>query len=121
MISKQYTCIVCPLGCQLTAQIADDGGITVSGNSCPRGAQYAKTELTAPVRTLTSTVRILHAREHMLPVKTSQPIPKEKMAEAMEQIKKMTVSAPVRRGDSVAQDFILPGVTLVAGCDIDAI
>ena len=58
METKTLTCITCPMGCELTAEL--NGGVVtaVTGNTCPRGAVYAKEELTEPKRMLTSTVRI---------------------------------------------------------------
>ena len=36
-------CIVCPKGCRLTV---DENTLAVTGNGCPRGAEYGKNELT---------------------------------------------------------------------------
>ena len=35
-MKKTITCIVCPRGCAMTAEVTD-GKITVTGNTCPRG------------------------------------------------------------------------------------
>ena len=51
---KELICIVCPRGCHLTI----DENKNVTGNSCPRGVQYAINEVTNPMRMLTSTVFI---------------------------------------------------------------
>ena len=40
-------CIVCPKGCRLTV---DENTLAVTGNGCPRGAEYGKNELTHQVR-----------------------------------------------------------------------
>ena len=47
---KNFVCIRCPLGCALTAE-EKNGEIVVTGNSCPRGREYAVSEMTDPVRT----------------------------------------------------------------------
>ena len=53
---RKLVCIVCPRGC--TMQVEKDGEeIKVSGNSCKRGEQFAKSELTNPTRTICTTVR----------------------------------------------------------------
>ena len=72
---KELTCIICPRGCHLVV----DDELNVTGNTCPRGAVYAKQELTHPTRTLTSTVRIESEIEVSLPVKSDKPLPKEKI------------------------------------------
>lgn len=111
------TCIVCPMGCHLEAEVSESGEIlSVSGNTCKRGDAYIRDELTDPRRTLTSTVRLMGAKDDVcLPVKTSGGIPKAKLFEAMEYLKTVTVTAPVKRGDVICENFLGEGVDLVAG------
>ena len=70
---KELICIVCPKGCHL--KVDEENGYAVTGNSCPRGAEYGKNELSNPTRMLTSTVCIEGGIYPRLPVKTSQAIP----------------------------------------------
>ena len=116
------TCIVCPMGCHLEAQVSDAGEIlSVSGNTCKRGDAYIRTELTDPRRTLTSTVKLIGAKDdRYLPVKTTGGISKARLFEAMEQLKQITVSVPVQRGDVICRDFLGEGVDLVAGKTVGA-
>ncbi len=113
---KKLTCIVCPLGCRLEVVSDADGKIiSISGNTCKRGYDYASTEFTDPRRTLTTTVRIDGSgRDKFLPVRTSAPIPKPKLFEAMELANSIVVSAPIKAGDIVCKDFIEPGINLIA-------
>ena len=53
---KELICIVCPKGCHL--RVDEDNGYAVTGNGCPRGAEYGKIELTHPTRVVTSTVKL---------------------------------------------------------------
>ena len=109
------TCVVCPAGCRMTAEQDETGAvINVSGNTCPRGKLYAEAELTHPVRTLTTTVAVHSKTDRRLPVKTDKPISKESLFRAMEEIKKIRVTVPVKRGDVIAADFMEPGINLVA-------
>ncbi|MCQ2432981.1 MAG: DUF1667 domain-containing protein, partial [Clostridia bacterium] len=98
---KNMTCIVCPMGCALEAELDDAGNIVrISGNTCKRGEAYARTELTDPRRTLTSTVKLEgSAHDRFLPVKTDGGIPKAKLFEAMKVLSEITAKTPVRRGD----------------------
>ena len=50
MREKELVCIGCPLGCSLKVTIQDDSTMEVTGNTCPRGADYARKELTDPRR-----------------------------------------------------------------------
>lgn len=91
-------------------KVDDEGKITgISGNSCARGEKYAAAEIINPVRTLTSTVRIEGAEEYLLPVKTAAPISKDRLFDAMAVIHRLSVRAPVRLGDVIA-DFDGTGI-----------
>ena len=116
MKTTELTCIVCPVGCALRVEQNDKGEVvSVTGNTCPRGAAYGKDEILHPVRTLTTTVRVPHA-ERLLPVKTDRPIPKEKLFEAMEKVNSLSVTAPVKIGDVLLDDLF--GARLVAAADL---
>ena len=83
-MKKTLTCIVCPLGCQLEAEIENEKIISVTGNTCKRGATYAENEITNPKRVITTTVRTVDGR--IIPVKTNKAIPKDLMFECMKVI-----------------------------------
>lgn len=112
---KELICITCPRGCHLVV----DDNLNVTGNNCPRGAIYAKAELTHPVRMVTSTVAILSAKENRLPVKTNKPIAKELIFKVMVEINKVKVKAPIKIGDIVIKDIFGSGVDIIATKDID--
>ena len=113
---KTLTCIVCPMGCQLEVTTDENGKVTdITGNTCKRGYDYAMSEFTDPRRTLTTTVRITGSdNDKFLPVRTSSPIPKPKLFEAMEKVNTLTASAPIKVGDVICADFIEPGIKLIA-------
>lgn len=111
---KELICIICPRGCHL--KVDDD--LNVTGNFCPRGEVYAKTELTHPTRTLTSTVKVMSEIEVRLPVKSNKPLPKEKIFDAMEIINRTCVKAPIIIGDVVIKNILGLDVDIVATKDI---
>lgn len=111
---KELTCIICPRGCHLVV----DDELNVTGNTCPRGAVYAKQELTHPTRTLTTTVRIESEIEVSLPVKSDKPLPKEKIFDAMALINKTSVKAPIKIGDVVIKNIFGLDVNIVATKDV---
>lgn len=113
-MSKELTCIVCPRGCRLTI----DDNLNVTGNSCPRGAQYAKDEMTNPKRMITSIVRVKNRENMMVSVKTSVSIPKGKIFDVMAEIEKVSVNAPVHIGDVVIKDVLGTGSDIVATKEI---
>ena len=99
-MERKITCILCPRGCTMTVT-GELGNLQVSGNTCPKGLEYAINECTNPVRTVTSTIRVSDRKDTMVSVKTASPVPKEKMMEVMAALRSITVSAPVKIGDVV--------------------
>lgn len=97
-MKREITCIVCPRGCRMTADIQAER-ITVTGHSCNRGEKHAVAEILHPVRSLTSIVRVSNRRDTMVSVKSEAPVPKEEMFAIMERIHATTVEAPVQIGD----------------------
>lgn len=112
---KEFTCIICPRGCHLTV----DDNMNVTGNTCPRGKEYAISELTNPVRTITSSVRVNNRDDLLVSVKTSGPIPKGKIFEVMDEINKLSVSAPTRIGEVVVSNILGLGVDILITKNID--
>ena len=100
-MERILTCIVCPKGCELHVTI-DDGKVkSVVGYSCKRGIAYAEAECIHPKRTVTSTVRTESGS--VLAVKTSAPIPKELVFQAMREI-----NAAIAKNDTLIGDVIIP-------------
>lgn len=83
MEERNLTCIGCPLGCALKVTI-DGENVTVTGNTCKRGADYGAKEVTHPMRIVTSTVCVKNGTIPMVSVKTAQDIPKEKIMDVMD-------------------------------------
>ncbi len=114
MQKKEMTCIRCPLGCALTAVTEENGDITVTGNTCPRGAEYAENELTDPRRTVTSTVRILGRENQVVSVKTASDIPKDKIKACIEVLRQAEVAPPVHIGDIIIKNAADTGADIIA-------
>ena len=110
---RNLICIICPRGCALTV----DKKLNVTGNICPQGEKYAISECTAPMRTVTATARVGNREDVMLPVKTEQPVPKEKMLEVMAALRSMTVDAPVAPGAVIIPEIF--GTKIIATGKVD--
>ena len=116
----RITCIMCPNGCELTAVKEPDGSVKVSGNLCPKGVQYATEELTAPRRTVTTTVKLEESGFAALPVKTDRTIPKDKIMDVINELRGLSVSAPVSVGDVIVKNVAGTGADIVSCADIKA-
>ena len=111
---KELTCIGCPMGCLVSVELEDGAIGEISGNSCPHGKEYAVKELTHPERTVTSTIPVDGGVLNMVPVKTAHDIPKDKVFEAMAQVRKARLSAPVHAGEAVIKDIAGTGIDIIA-------
>ena len=113
-MKRTMTCIECPQGCQLSVDLDGARVISVTGHKCPRGEKYSRQEIEAPMRTLTTAVLTKGLELRMLPVRTNKPIPKGKLFDAMEAVKRITLTSPVKAGSVIAENFLGLGVDLVS-------
>lgn len=116
---RELTCIGCPLGCSLKVTMEQTEVIEVTGNTCPRGAAYAKKEVTNPTRIVTSTVRVSGGNAAMVSCKTASDIPKDKIFDVTAALKTVTADAPVHIGDVLIADVCGTGVAVVATKNIE--
>ncbi|NLW52865.1 MAG: DUF1667 domain-containing protein [Tissierellia bacterium] len=122
MNKKHFTCVICPVGCSLTVDIDDHGKVlSVTGNKCKRGETYAISEIENPRRTITSTIKINNSDMSMLPVKTKDSIPKDKIFDTMKLINSIEIDAPIKIGDIIIDNILDTGVSLVATRNADKI
>ena len=112
MKERILTCIICPRGCELHVRLDENGApVSVAGNACPRGESYAVTECTAPMRTVTTTVRCESGA--VVPVKTDKAVPKALVFEVMRVINSTVASDSLSVGDVV--------ITAVAGTEANVV
>ncbi len=109
---KEIICIVCPKGCHLKVDEKKDYEVT--GFGCPRGKEYGRTELIAPTRTVTSTVRCSGALYPRCPVKTDRPVPKQSIPDIMEALNHADLAAPVTLGQVVLENVCGTGANIIA-------
>ena len=122
MAVKNLTCINCPLGCELEVELDDSSQvISVRGNTCRRGEEYARKEVSNPTRLVTTTVPVINGDLSVVSVKTRSDIPKNKIFDCIAAIKNLSVDAPVRSGDVVLKDIAGTGVDLIATKSVEKI
>lgn len=111
----ELTCIGCPLGCALTVtKDGKTGELNIAGNTCPRGADYARKEVTDPRRIVTSTVAVQNGELSVVSVKTAGDIPKDKIFRCMEELENVIIKAPVHVGDVILPDIADTGIAIIA-------
>ncbi|MBF0522925.1 MAG: DUF1667 domain-containing protein [Candidatus Omnitrophica bacterium] len=116
-MKKEFTCIECPNGCRLCVDVKDGKAVSVEGFKCPKGEKYALAEIENPTRILTSVVLAEGLSLKMVPVKTSQAIPKRLMMVAVDEIKKLKITQAVKVGDVIVKNFLDTDADLIATRD----
>jgi CxxC motif-containing protein len=113
-----YTCIKCPLSCEIEV-FEENGDITeVKGYTCPQGEEYAVEEYKHPERMVTTTVRVKQGVLPVVPVRSKDPVPKGMVKECVNMLSTITVEAPVACGEVVCKNILETGVDIVASRDL---
>ena len=109
---KEFTCIMCPRGCEVTAEVEGKEVLSVEGNFCPKGREYVLQELTNPMRNIASSVLVRAGELPLASVRLNGLIPKDRIFDVMAEIRKTTVDAPTAIGQVVIENV------LGLGCDV---
>ena len=115
MQKRTITCIECPIGCAITVSFDGDNVANIEGNTCPRGALYAKNEIICPRRVVTTTVKTTDGR--MMAVKTDRPIKKSQIFYVMQKIRTI-ITEPKSIGEVVFAN-ISEDINLVCAQELD--
>ena len=114
MEEKHLTCICCPMGCAITVKLENGEIVSVTGNTCKNGDQYARRELTNPTRIVTTTVRVRGGSLGAVSVKTASDIPKGKIFDVIRALKAVELDAPVTIGQVILPDAAGTGIPVIA-------
>jgi CxxC motif-containing protein len=111
---KHFTCVICPIGCEIDVELQGSDVVSMTGDKCARGKEFVLQELEEPMRILTTTVRIKGAKWAMLPVRTDKPIPKRLLFRVIKELADIELQAPVKVSDAIIKDIAGTGVNIIA-------
>jgi CxxC motif-containing protein len=112
---REIVCIICPNGCRMSVTINEDNSVAMVENAlCERGKAYAVDEIQYPKRRLTSTIRVSGGVLPLVSVKSDSPIPKERIEEAVAELKKLELKAPVKYHQVIVRDLLGTGANVIA-------
>jgi len=111
---KHFTCVTCPVGCEVDVEVQDGSILSITGNKCDKVKEFVLQELKEPMRVLTTTVRIKGAKWAMLPVRTDKSIPKRLFLQAIEELASIDLQAPVHISEVIIRDIAGSGANIVA-------
>lgn len=118
---KVYTCIVCPNGCEIEVDLNDKNINKIEGALCKKGKEYVTQELTNPQRNIATSVKVLNGNLELVSVRLNSNIPKDKIFDVMEEIKKIEVEAPIKIGDIIEKNILNLNVDLIATRNIEKV
>ena len=114
-------CINCPKGCRINVSLIDDSmplsseNSKITGNACPAGGKYAMQELSSPMRVVTTTAAIKGDKTRLVPVRTSVPVAKERVADVLKRCRRIKAELPVKTGQVLYEN---EGVKIIVCSDM---
>ncbi|MFI3227390.1 MAG: DUF1667 domain-containing protein [Clostridia bacterium] len=111
---KEFTCIICPNGCAIQAQLLENNEIgEISGQMCPRGIEYVKQELLDPKRNIATSIVVENGELPLVSVRLSGAIPKNRIFDVVAEINKQKVCAPTKIGQVVIKNVLDLGADVI--------
>jgi CxxC motif-containing protein len=111
---KEITCIICPIGCKILVRLNGKDFEVTSGNKCIKGVEYARAEALDPKRMLTSSILVINGEWPLVSVKSSEPVPKNKLFHVLKEIKDAKVDAPVKLGQNIIKNVANTKINIIA-------
>ena len=84
-----------------------------------RGRTYVENELKNPMRIVTSSVRVTGGNMPITSVRLTAPVPRNKMMDVIEELRKIRLTAPVSIGQIVIQDILGLGSDVIITKNVD--
>ncbi len=103
-------CTVCPTGCIVAVDAAGE----CSGNTCERGADFARAELARPMRLFTGTVKVRGAHLPLVSVRTSAEVDRAALMDVACACRRIVAYAPVFAGQVLVENVAGTGANIVA-------
>ena len=121
MLTRNFICILCPNGCEITAEHSDGKLLSCAGNQCDNGRKYIEQELLDPRRTITSSVLVAGGNRPLASVRLTAPIPRDLIFPLMDKIKTICLEAPVLPGTVILENVFGTGSTLITTSRVDKV
>ena len=121
---REYTCIICPNGCDIRAQIEEreDGSrriCSVEGAACPKGRAYVEQELTDPQRNIATSVLVKGGADKSYGIQVAKlaGVPEPVIARAKELVEELASADITAQAKEIAQMSASPQHKAVAKPD----
>ena len=112
-MAETLTCVLCPVGCELSVERAGEG-LDVRGAQCDKGAGFASNEVLRPRRNLATSVPLAGTADRMISVRLSAPVARDLIFPILAEIGRLRPESPVGRGQVLIKDVLGTGVDVIA-------
>jgi CxxC motif-containing protein len=119
-ITEKMICITCPMGCSVEVTREGQTRLSVDGNTCKRGEDYIRRELTDPRRMVATTVKVKDGIHPLVPVYTEEAFPKPRIFELLEKLRQVELEAPVAMDQVVLPNALDTGIDIRASREMPA-
>ena len=116
---RTFTCIMCPQGGEITS-VSPITYREDTGNKCKRGHEYVEQELVNPMRNIATSILVEGGEMPLASVRLSAPIPKAKIFDVMNEIRKVKRTAPVHEGEVVIENVLGLGSNVIVTRTVEA-
>ena len=113
-MNREFICIICPKSCHLTVKWEGKEIKDIIGAGCPKGKDYAKDEMTNPLRVFTGSIEVINGDFSLVSVKTPVPIPKKYLKKIGEITRCIKTESPIEIGQKVAKNLLSEDIDLIA-------
>ena len=117
---KSFTCIICPNGCEIEIQIEGDRIVAIEGATCNRGMEYVEQELNNPQRNIASLIKVDKGDIQLVSVRLTNAIPRDRILDVMDEIKRIRLIAPVVSGQIVLKNVLGLNSDVIATKNVSA-
>lgn len=118
-MNRVFTCIVCPNGCEITADGDETQGYTIAGAGCSKGREYVLQEMRDPRRTIATSVPVEKGEFPLVSVRLDTPISKKMIFPVMKEINRLRVDAPVKIGQILIENVLGLNCNVIATRNVD--
>ena len=120
-MKRIYTCILCPNGCEISVEYEGGELLSAEGNLCPKGLAYVTQEITAPKRTISTSVRVIGGELPVTSVRLTAAVPRERIFDVMREIAKLAVYAPVIAGTVLIRNVLELGSDVIVTKSVEKV
>ena len=120
-MKRTFTCIICPNGCEITAEYEGTEVHSVEGAACPKGKDYVCQELTDPRRNIATSVLVEGGELPLVSVRLDRPIPKKDIFAVMDAVNRLRIKAPTVIGQVVLPDVCGLGANVIVTKNVAAL